>query len=86
MCEAAKALEEEGAKEIYAAAIHPMLSGPAYERIEASAIKKVFVTDTIPGRREKGDPDWLKRLDVTEVFAEGILRIYREESVSSLFI
>jgi len=86
MCEAARALTDNNAREIYAIAVHPMLSGEAFSRIEASPIKKMFVTDTIPPRLDRPDPEWLQRLSVTEVFAEGILRIYREESISSLFV
>ncbi len=86
MCEAARALSDNGAKHVYAAAVHPMLSGPAVERIENSKIEKVFVMDTIPMREEHKDVPWLERLGVDEVFAEAILRIYREESISSLFV
>jgi ribose-phosphate pyrophosphokinase len=86
MCEAARALADNGAKHVYAAAVHPMLSGPAVERIGNSKIEKVFVMDTIPMREEHKDIPWLERLGVDEVFAEAILRIYREESISSLFV
>ncbi|MDP8208424.1 MAG: ribose-phosphate pyrophosphokinase [Candidatus Electryonea clarkiae] len=86
LCEASRALKNHGAEEIVAAAVHPILSGEAYDLIEASPIKKLFVADTIPYHGEGAAPDWLVRLSVTEVFAEGITRIYREESISSLFI
>jgi len=86
LCEASRTLADKGAKAIYACAVHPMLSGPAYDLIGSSPIEKLFVADTIPGRDGKKGPDWLMRLSVTDVFAEAILRIYREESISSLFI
>ncbi|MFC2170763.1 ribose-phosphate pyrophosphokinase [Calditrichota bacterium] len=86
LCEASKALKEYGAKDIFAATVHPILSGEAYNRIEQSPINRLYVADTIPYRGEGKVPEWLIRLSVTEVFAEGIMRIYREESISSLFI
>ncbi|MFH0883156.1 MAG: ribose-phosphate pyrophosphokinase [bacterium] len=86
LCEATRALFEAGASRIFAATVHPMLSGPAIERISKSRIEKVFVLDTIPERPGMSDLPWLHRLRVDEVFAEAILRIYREESISSLFV
>jgi ribose-phosphate pyrophosphokinase len=86
LCEASRALFEAGAGRIFAATVHPMLSGPAIERITQSKIEKVFVLDTIPERPEHRDLPWLERLRVDKVFAESILRIYREESISSLFV
>ncbi|HEB83552.1 MAG TPA: ribose-phosphate pyrophosphokinase [Bacteroidetes bacterium] len=85
LCEAARTLEGQGAKTILASAVHPMLSGSAFERIEASPIERLFVLDTVPSK-DGEDPPWLVRLGVHEVFAEAILRIYREESISSLFV
>jgi len=86
LCEASRALFEAGAARIFAATVHPMLSGPAIERISASKVEKVYVLDTIPEREGMKDLPWLERLRVDEVFAEAILRIYREESISSLFV
>lgn len=85
-CEASRALFEAGAGRIFAATVHPILSGPAIERINQSKIEKVFVLDTIPETKEQADLPWLNRLRVDKVFAEAILRIYREESISNLFV
>ncbi len=85
LCEASRALEKNGAKRVIAAAVHPILSGPAIEKLADSPIEKLSVLDTIPLKPE-GDPPWLERLGVHEVFGEAVLRIYREESVSSLFV
>lgn len=79
---AAEALKEAGAKEIYACATHPVFSGDALERLEASVISKLVVTDTFPARRES---DKLQILPVAPLFADAILRIHRSESISSLF-
>ncbi len=83
---AAKALLEHGAKEVYASASHPVLSGKAMERIKASSIKEIVVTDTIPLRDEAAQFDRIKVLSVAPLLAEGIRRIHTEDSVSSLFV
>jgi len=83
---AACALLEHGAKEVYASASHPVLSGKAMERLNASDIKEIVVTDTIPLRGEAAQFDRLKVLSVAPLLAEGIRRIHTEDSVSSLFV
>ncbi|SHI96831.1 ribose-phosphate pyrophosphokinase [Geosporobacter subterraneus DSM 17957] len=80
----AKALKEFGAKEVYACCTHPVLSGPAIERIESSVIKELIITDTIPLPEEKQLKN-IKTLSVAPVFAEAIKRIYENMSVSKLF-
>ncbi len=82
---AAEMLVGKGAKEIFAVATHPVLSGPAIERIEGSVIKELIVTDTIPLPEEK-QLDRIKVLSISKLLAEAISRIYRGESVSSLFV
>lgn len=82
--EAAEALAEHGAKEIYACATHPVLSGPAIERLQNSAIKEVVVTDTIPLAKEKQIPK-IKALSISSLFAQAILNVYENKSVSALF-
>ncbi len=80
---AAKALKEKGAKQIFGAVTHPLLSGPAFERINSGEIDKLFVTDTInfnPNKSEK-----IKTLTAAPLFAEAILRTFNNESISSLF-
>jgi ribose-phosphate pyrophosphokinase len=84
MIEAAEALVEHGAKEIYACATHPILSGPAIGRLENSAIKEVVVTDTIPLPKEKQIPK-IKVLSISSLFAQAILNVYENKSVSALF-
>lgn len=80
----AQALLEHGAKEIYACCTHPVLSGPAIERLSASPIKEVVVTNTIP-LREHQKIEKIKVLSVAQIFAEAIKRIHNNESVSTLF-
>ena len=81
----AKMLVNEGAKDIYAVATHAVLSGPAVEFIEGSVIKELAVTDTIPLPKEKRI-DKINVLSVSKLLAETIRRIFRGESVSSLFV
>ncbi len=80
---AANALKKAGALEIRAACTHPLLSGPAYERIEDSALVEVLVTDTIPLVRPSAK---ISVLSVAGVFAQAIDRIYTDKSVSTLFV
>ncbi|NUM71950.1 MAG: ribose-phosphate pyrophosphokinase [Ignavibacteriaceae bacterium] len=79
-----KALKANGALRIYAAVTHPILSGPAIERILGSDIEKLFVLDTI-GLDEHKQIEKIEVLSASEVFAEAILRINKHESISSLF-
>ncbi|MFC1620914.1 ribose-phosphate diphosphokinase [Candidatus Omnitrophota bacterium] len=84
LVEAAGALKRAGAKDVYAAITHPVLSGPAIQRIEKSALKKLLVTNTIPvedGKKHKK----IKVLSIAPLLAEAIKRIHNEESVSCLF-
>ena len=80
---AANALRDAGAMEIMAACTHALLSGPAYERIEASALKRVVVTDSIPLKRSS---DCIEVVSVAEMFADAIRRIAVDASVSTLFV
>ncbi len=82
LVKSAKALLENGAVEVYAAATHPVFSGPAHERIESSDLVEVIVTDTIPLRKEFTK---VKVLSIAHLLGEAIRRIHHEESVSSLF-
>ncbi len=84
MCEAAVALKKAGALKIFAAVSHPILSGPAIERIKKSPIEEFVVTDSIPLTPEKKDPVF-KVLSVSGLLGEAIKRIHDESSVSSLF-
>lgn len=81
----ATALIERGAKEVYACCTHPVLSGPAIERIQNSVIKELVVLDTIALPKEK-QIDKIKVLSVADLFAEAIRRVYADISVSPLFV
>jgi ribose-phosphate pyrophosphokinase len=86
LTQAAGALLENGAAEVYAACTHPVLSGPAVDRINQSAIKQVVVTNTIPlGENVQACPK-IRVLSVSNLLAEAIQRIHDERSVSSLFV
>jgi ribose-phosphate pyrophosphokinase len=86
LTEAAHAVLDHGAKEVYAAATHGVLSGPAIERIAGSQIKKVIVTDTIPLTDDAVKCGKILQLSVADLLAEAIHRIHNYDSVSSLFI
>ncbi|KAF0219507.1 MAG: ribose-phosphate [Geobacteraceae bacterium] len=86
LTQAANALKEFGAKSIYACATHGVLSGPAIDRINESAIEEVVITDTIPIGEKIGRTAKIKVLSVAELLAEAIRRIHEDESVSSLFV
>ncbi|EGL81860.1 ribose-phosphate pyrophosphokinase [Caldalkalibacillus thermarum TA2.A1] len=81
---AANALAENGAQEVYACCTHPVLSGPAIERIQNSKIKELVVTDTIPLPEEK-QIDKAIVLSVAPLMGEAIIRVHEELSVSKLF-
>jgi ribose-phosphate pyrophosphokinase len=82
--EAARALKELGAGDVYVCATHALLSGPAKERLSNAPIKEVVVTDTI-AIREESSFDTLKVLSVGELLSKAVRFIHAEQSVSSLF-
>ena len=84
--QASKALEEAGAKEVSVCCTHPVLSGPAIDRIEESNLKEVIVTDTIPLHAAAQKCQRIKVLSVAGLLSEAVRRIYYNDSVSSLFI
>ena len=84
LCNAAKALTEQGAKEVYACATHGVLSGPAYDRIEESPIKEMVFLNTIPEIRNTASGK-IKFLDVSHVFARAIEHIHGGTSIADLF-
>jgi ribose-phosphate pyrophosphokinase len=86
MVKAAQVLKEEGATKVVAYCTHAVLSGPAVERIAQSDLDELVVTDTIPLREDARACRKIRQLSVAGLLAETILRIYTEESVSSLFI
>lgn len=81
---AADALVERGAKEVYACCTHPVLSGPAIERINHSSIKELVVTNTITLPEEK-KIDKITQLSIAPLLSEAIIRVYERQSVSTLF-
>ncbi len=83
LCRAAEALMAAGAREVRAAATHPVLSGPAKERLAAAPITELVVTDTIPTDTE--ELPGVKVLSVASLLGEAILRIHSDRSVSALF-
>jgi ribose-phosphate pyrophosphokinase len=86
LCHAAKALKDVGAKRVVAYITHPVLSGPAIERIEASVLDELVVTDTIPLHDNARACGRIRQLSVAGLLAETMRRIRDEESVSSLYI
>ena len=85
LCEAAAALKKKGAEKVVAYCTHPVLSGSAIERINASELDELVVTDTIPLRADAEACKKVRQLSVGELMAETIRRISNEDSVSSLF-
>jgi ribose-phosphate pyrophosphokinase len=86
LCHAAKALKDHGAKTVAAYITHPVLSGPAVDRIATSALDELVVTDTIPLRDNARACRKIRQLSVAGLLAETMRRIRDEESVSSLYI
>ncbi|VFQ45739.1 ribose-phosphate diphosphokinase [Desulfoluna butyratoxydans] len=86
LTEASNAISEMGAKEVHACCTHPVLSGPAVERIEKSALKSLVATDTIPLSEEAKACDKIKVLSVAPLVGEAIIRSHRGDSVTTLFV
>jgi ribose-phosphate pyrophosphokinase len=86
LCEAAAALKKQGAEKVIAYCTHAVLSGTAMERISASALDELVVTDTIPLREEAKSCKRIRVLTVASLLAETMRRISNEDSVSSLFV
>jgi ribose-phosphate pyrophosphokinase len=87
MSDAARALAAEGAREIYAVATHPILSGKAVQRIAESPIKEIVVTNTLPVPEEKAEVlgDRLTVLSIAPIIASALLAVFQDESVSEIF-
>ena len=84
--QASSAMKAAGALEVSVCCTHPVLSGPALDRIEKSDIKEVLVTDTIPLSDRAKKSEKIKVLSVSGILSEAVRRIYYNDSVSSLFI
>ncbi|MHC4101546.1 MAG: ribose-phosphate diphosphokinase, partial [Planctomycetota bacterium] len=86
LCEAASIVMEHGAVDVICAATHPVLVGPAVERLAGAPISRIIITDTIPNqRRFEGIEDKLTRLTVGPLFGEAVHRIHHDMSISALF-
>ncbi len=86
LVEAAGAIMKNGAREIHACCCHPVLSGPAIERIGDSDLKTLVVTDTIPLKKNARACNKIKVLSISELIGEAIIRSFRGDSVTSLFV
>ncbi|MGW8272469.1 MAG: ribose-phosphate pyrophosphokinase [Thermodesulfovibrionales bacterium] len=84
--QAAEVLKQQGARDIGVACTHAVLSGPAIERINNSALREVIVTDTIPLEGKKVNCPKLTILSISSLLGEAIKRIHEETSISSLFV
>jgi ribose-phosphate pyrophosphokinase len=85
LCNAAEKLIEEGATEVYAAATHAVFSGPAYERIEASPLKEVVVTDSLPLKEDEPQSK-IRTLTIAPILASTIRNVFTDDSVSAVFM
>jgi ribose-phosphate pyrophosphokinase len=85
LVEATRALLDRGASEVHACVTHPVLSGPAVERIEKSDLKSLVVTDTLPLRPQAAHCDKIKVVSAARLFSQAIKSIHNEDSISSLF-
>ncbi len=83
ICRAAKIIKDKGAKSVRAICTHGVLSGKAYDNIEASELEEVVVSDSIPLKKESSK---IKQLSLSGLFAEAIRRVNNHESISSLFV
>jgi ribose-phosphate pyrophosphokinase len=80
---AAETVMAEGARRVFAAATHPVLSGNAFENLDAAGFEQVITTDTIPLRR--GAPGNIKVISVADILTDTIRRIFTDDSVSEVF-
>ena len=86
LCNAAVALKEKGAKAVKAYITHPVLSGPAIERINDSAIDELVVTNSIPLNKEAQKCSKIRVISIANIIAECITRLSNEESLSEMFL
>jgi ribose-phosphate pyrophosphokinase len=84
--QAAAAIMDKGAREVHACCSHPVLSGPAVERIMTSSLKSFIVTDTIPLKNDAAACGKFKVLSISRLVGEAIIRSHRGDSVTSLFV
>ena len=85
LCNAAKALKENGAKEIYSYIAHGVLSGNAVKKIENSEIRELVITDSIQTSKEVKKSKNIRHISIAPLMGEAIKRIHSDSSVSALF-
>lgn len=85
LCTAASALKEHGASKVIAYCTHPVLSGPAIDRISAAQLDELVVTDTIPLSQQAIDCGRIRQLSMANMLAESVRRVSNEESISAMF-
>ena len=85
LCTGAEALKDEGAQSVVAYITHAVLSGPAVDRVNASAIDEMVVTDTIPLNGQGAASPKIRQLSLDRLLAEAIRRVSHEESLSAMF-
>ncbi|GLQ32470.1 ribose-phosphate pyrophosphokinase [Litoribrevibacter albus] len=85
LCQAAAALKANGAEKVVAYCTHPVLSGPAVERLNSSHVDELVVTDTIPLNEAAANSPRIRQLSVAGLLAESVRRISNEESISAMF-
>ena len=86
LCNAAKALKNKGAKAVKAYITHPVLSGPAIERLNKSDIDELIVTNSIPLNKEAKKCSKIRVISIANIIAECITRLSNEESLSEMFL
>ena len=86
LTEAAGVIREKGAREVHAYCTHPVLSGPAIDRITQSSLSSLVATDTVPLSEEARACGKIKTLSIAKLVGEAIMRSYRGDSVNSLFV
>jgi ribose-phosphate pyrophosphokinase len=86
LCNAAKALKDKGAKAVKAYITHPVLSGPAIERLNKSEIDELIVTNSIPLNKDAKKCSKIRVISITNIIAECITRLSNEESLSEMFL
>jgi ribose-phosphate pyrophosphokinase len=86
LTQAAQVLKDEGARRVLAYAVHPILSGPAVNRLQESVIEECVFTDTVPLAPAAASCPKIRQLSTARLFAEAIQRIYSGDSLSSLFV
>lgn len=86
LTEAAQAIADNGAKEVHASCVHPVLSGPAIDRVTDSPLTSIVVTDTIPLNSKAAACDKIVVLSIAELVGEAMIRCHKGDSVTSLFV